>query len=452
MTVQSRDKETGPAWMRGAAAAFLGAALLIAAALPAMAAGKIVRVKTDIGVEAWLIEDHANPIISVSFVFAGGAIADPAGKEGLANFTSSMLDEGAGKLDSQAFQKQLEDLSISLSLSSGFDTIGGSLKMLTKHRDTAFNLLRLALTEPRFDPAPFDRVRTQILVGIAQRARNPNTIASEKWWTDAFPGFPYGKRLRGTPETLKAITADDMRGFAKARLGRDNLIIGVVGDIKPGELKTLIEKTFGKLPARAAKIDVSRVLPKLDGKTHVVKRPFPQSRVIFGQPGLRRDDKDWYAATVMNHVLGGGSFTSRLMKEVREKRGLAYSVGTSLNPMKYSATLMGSVGTQNSRVAQSIGLIRAEWARMRDKGATQAEMDDAVRYITGSFPLNLDSTSRIAGLLVAIQRHKLGIDYIEKRNSYIEAVTLEDVNRVARKLLQPDKLTFVVVGQPDKLE
>lgn len=438
--------------LRRAAAPVLACVLLLAGALPALATGKIIQVKTDIGVEAWLIEDHANPIISMSFVFRNGAVADPPGKEGLANLTASMLDEGAGPLDSQAFQKELEDKSIGLSMSAGFDTIGGSLKMLTKHRDRAFELLQLALTKPRFDVEPLDRVRTQILVSIAQRARDPNAIAGETWWSEAYPEFPYGKRRRGTPKTLNAITADDMRAFVKDRFGRDNLIIGVVGDIKPAELKTLIERTFGGLPKRAAKVDLSRVEPKLDGKTKVIKRPFPQSRVIFGQPGIQRDDKDWYAAIVMNQILGSGSFTSRLMKEVREKRGLAYSVGASLNPMEYSATMMGSVGTQSSRVAQSIELIRQEWTRMKEKGATQDEVDDAIRYITGSFPLNLDSTSRIAGLLVAIQRHNLGIDYLEKRNSYIEAVTLKDVNRVAKKLLQPEKLTFVVVGQPENLE
>ena len=436
---------------RGIAAGF-AAALVLAAALPAAGMGKIEKVTSPGGITAWLVQDRLNPIIAMQVVFIGGSIADPDGKEGLAQLTAAMMYEGAGALKSQAFQKAVEDKSIDLGFSAGSDTFSGSLKTLTKNRDMAFDLFRLAMTEPRFDAEPLSRTKTQILVNLARRARDPNVIAGQRWWSSAYPDFPYGRRTRGTPETVKAIAPNDMRGFLKSRLARNNVFIGVVGDITPDELKVLLDKTFGGLPEKAVALDLAETPPKLDGRTEVIRRPFPQSRVIFGQAGIKRDHKDWYAAYVLNQILASGSFTSRLMKEVREKRGLVYSVGAGLNPMRYSATLVGSLGTQNARVAKSIELVRAEWKRMKEEGATKEEVEDAIRYLTGSFALSLDSTSRIASTLASVQYLGLGLDYLDNRNSFIEAVTVDDVNRVARELLTPEKLTFVVVGQPENLE
>ena len=236
------------------------------------------------------------------------------------------------------------------------------------------------------------------------------------------------------------------------RLARDNLYLAVVGDITPAQLAPLLDETFGALPEKSDPDEVADAVPQVHGGVEVVRRPMPQSVVIFGQRGIKRDDRDWYAAYVMNHVLGGGGFTSRLTEEVREKRGLAYSVASWLNPLDHAAVYVGSVGTQNARVAESIALIRQQWQRMRDEGVTEAELDDAKTYLTGSFPLSMDNTGAIAGLLIAVQRFHLGIDYINKRNGFIENVTREDIARVAKRLLDPSALTFVVVGEPDGLD
>jgi zinc protease len=258
-------------------------------------------------------------------------------------------------------------------------------------------------------------------------------------------------RNQSRPESVARIGPDDMRALVKNRFARDSLLIGVVGDVSPETLKPLLDRTFGDLPEHAAEGSVPEIVPKAASPMLLAKLPVPQSVVTFGQPGIKRDDPDWYAAYVVNHIIGSGDFSSRLTEEVRVKRGLAYSVYSALQPFRHSGLILGGVATQNSRVAQSIDIIRAEWRRMREEGPTAQELADAKTYLTGSFPVSLDSTGRIAATLVAMQRDHLGIDYLDKRAALIDAVTLEDARRVASKLLDPDQLSFVVVGAPDTL-
>jgi zinc protease len=263
-----------------------------------------------------------------------------------------------------------------------------------------------------------------------------------------FGDHPYARPVSGTHDSLDAITADDLKAYAKARFVRDRLVIGVVGDITPENLAFALDKIFGGLPKTGDLPTVPEATLSAAGRTMVVEKPIPQSIVVFGQPGLKRDDPDWYIASVMNHILGSGGFTSRLTEEVREKRGLAYSIYSYLNPMDHAALIMGGFGTQNARVAESLAILRKEWARMAEEGVTETELENAKNYLNGSFPLRLDSGRRIAQLLVAIQIHDLGIDYMERRPRLIGAVTTGDIARVARRLLKAEDLTVVVVGQP----
>jgi zinc protease len=425
--------------------------LFLAASLPAQAV-EVQRVVSPGGIEAWLVEDHGNPILSLDLAFRGGSALDPAGKEGLANLASGLLDEGAGALDSQAFQARLADLSIRLSFRAGMDTFGGTLRTLSENRDTAFELLRLALSEPRFDPEPVERIRAQILAGVRRKAEDPDRIAGRTLRRLFFPGHPYGRPAEGTPETIAALAAGDLRRFVAERLGRDTLKVALVGDITGAELGPLLDKAFGGLPAAAAPAAVQDTRPKGGGEVVVVRKDIPQSVVALGHAGLLRDDPDFYAAYVVNYILGGGGFASRLYEEIREKRGLAYSVYAYLHPSDHAALLIGGVATANGRVGQSLELIRQEWARMAESGPSAEELAAAKTFLTGSYPLRQSSTGRIAGMLLGIQLESLGIDYINRRNEYIEAVTLEDARRVARQLYREDQLTVVVVGQPDGIE
>lgn len=421
-------------------------ALVVAAPAHAVT---VERVVSPGGVEAWLVQDHSNPIVSLSFAMQGGAAVEA--KPGLAHMVAGLLDEGAGPYDSQTFQGKLEDMAIQLSFEASKDNFHGSIKTLTDHRAAAFELFRLALTQPRFDKEPVERVRNQILTMLARELQSPETVAARAWYRMTFPHHPYGVPLRGEPDTVKSITTADLRAYTKTWLSREGMVISVVGDITPEQLKPVLDNTFGALPARHPALTVPETQAQAAGKIEVIQRDNPQSVAVFGEAGIKRDDPDWYAAYVMNYVLGGGGFSSWLTEEVREKRGLAYSVYSYLTPMDRAGIISGGVATQNARTGESVRLIKEQFARMAAQGLSDKELADAKTYLTGSFALQLDSTSSIANLLTAVQLDNLGIDYLDKRNSYIEAVTKEQVKAVAQRLLDPDKLTFVVVGKPEGL-
>ncbi len=432
----------------------LAALLMFAALLTAQQARavEVQRVVSPGGIEAWLVEDHSNPIIALELAFRGGASLDPVGKPGLAYMVSTLIDEGAGPLDSQSFQGELDDLSIGLRFEAGLDTFGGSLSTLSENRDRAFELLRLALTEPRFDEEPVERIRSQILARLSREAEDPDVIAGRTLRRLMFEDHPYARPTRGTEASIAAITADELRGFVEARFARDQLFIGVVGDITPQELAVLLDQTFQGLPATAEVFSVAEAAVQGAGDLVVIEKPIPQSVVSLGQVGLKRDDPDYYAAYVVNYILGGGGFSSRLVEEVREKRGLAYSVYSYLSPLDHGALIAGGVATQNERVGESIDLIRQEWRRMAEEGPSAEELAAAKKFLTGSFPLRFSSSGRIAGMLVGMQLEALGIDYLDTRNSFIEAVDLETAKRVAKRLYQPEALTVVVVGAPVGVE
>jgi zinc protease len=431
-----------------AVVAFLVVALFALALSRPAAAVEIKVVTAKSGVTAWLVQDKSAPIIHLSLSFRGGAVRDPAGKEGLANMLASLLDEGAGELDNLAFQKRIEDLSITLSFSAGRDSFSGTVRTLTRHRDEAFRLLGLALTQPRFEADSVERVRAQLVSQARREARNPNNLAVQGLLDIVFAGHPYRRPTIGTEATIAAISVDDLKSLRAAAFGRDNLIVAVVGDISPEELAALLDRAFAGLPEKSQPFALAEAAVAGAGQVSVRRLPFPQSVVMFGHEGLKREDPDFYAATVLNHVLGGGGFSSRLYAEVREKRGLAYGIYTYLSPFDRGALYLGNVGTQNARVKETIDIVRAEWKRMAEGGMTQAELDAAITYLTGSWPLRFASPRDLAAILVSIQHEKLGRDYIDKRNDYIRKVTLADVNRVARRLLKAERLTFAVVGDP----
>jgi zinc protease len=437
----------------------LGAGLLglsMVAGMPrpsavALAASRVERVVSPGGIEAYLLSEPSIPFLSLALQFRGGSALDPAGEEGLAYMVSGLLDEGAGELDSQAFRTELEDLAIRLSFDAARDQFTGQLKTLTRHRERAFELLRLALTEPRFDVEPVERIRNQIQAELRRRSEDPDYLAGLTWFATAFPGHPYGRPVQGTIESVATITSDDLRRFVGGRLARDNLVIGVAGDVTAEELAPLLDLAFGDLPAKSAPFELAKIRPQ-GGDTVILRRNVPQSQVLFGEAGLARNDPDFYAAYVVNHILGGGGFTSRLTDEVREKRGLAYSVYSYLYPLEFAPLWVGGLGTANAAVGQAIQVTRQQIAAMAAGEVDQAQLDDAKTYLTGSFPLRLTSNDSIAATLVTMQVDKLGLDDLDKRNGYIEAVTLADVRRVAARLYHPEHVLVVVVGEPEGLE
>ena len=430
---------------RIAAVAFAALACLVFAR-PAPAA--VERVVSASGIEAWLIEDHGNPLISLAIGFHGGAALDPAGKVGLSYLASGLLDEGAGDLDSKTFQARLADLAIDFSFEADDDDFIGRMRTLTVHRDEAFGLLHLALTKPRIDAEPLNRVRNQVLSMIAAEASDPGNLAGQAWFRLMLDGHPYSRPVKGDAKSLAAITADDLRLFATDRFGRDRMRIAVVGDITAGELAALLDRYFADLPAKSGPIALAEAPPPGPGGIAVIDRNLGQSIVLFGHAGIKRDDPDFYAAALLDDIMGGGNFASRLQRSLREQRGLVYSIDTGLITLDHAALLSGSFGTKNASVAEAIELARGEWRRMGEAGPTAAELGDAKTHLIGEYALRFDSTRKAADALLGIQLAGLPIDYVDKRAGYFQSVTLADAKRVAKRLYDAAALRFLVLGRP----
>lgn len=412
---------------------------------------KIQKVTSPGGIEAWLVEERKVPLLAMRFMFEGGSSQDPKGREGVANFVSGMLDEGAGDLNSLAFQTRMEELAMRLSFNDARDAFYGSFETLTANREPAIEMLRIALTAPRFDADAIERVRKQIMTSLAFAAKDPDRVADKAWYAAAFPDHPYGRPTSGTTESIAAVQREDLTAYTQRVFARDNLKVVAVGDIDAKALGLLLDRVFGGLPAKSKLTPVPYVAPKSGGRIDVVEMDVPQSVAVFGRGAMKRKDPDFIAAFVMNQILGGGGFASRLMEEVREKRGLAYSVYSYLAPFQHASIFSGGVATKNEEIAQSIEVIKGELKRMAAEGPTAEELANAKSYLMGSYALRFDTNAKIANQLLGILQEDLGIDYVDRRNKEIEAVTLADVKRVAERVLKADDLIVTVVGKPKGL-
>ena len=433
-----------PSRVIGLMAAIAAASIMFAASAGATT---IERVVSPGGIEAWLVHERAVPMIAVEFAFVGGAVQDPPGKGGTATLTASLLDAGAGELDSTAFSDRLERKAIQMGFSAQRDTIRGTMRTLTENRDDAFELLRLAITAPRFDAKDVEISRAQILSQLRRETTSPTDIASRRWWETAFEGHPYGRPVNGTPETVSSISIADLKSYANRVLARQNLKIAVVGDIDAETLKVLLDRTFGALPEKPELYPIANAAPRGLGRRIEVSLDVPQTVVDFGGPGIPRQDPDFMAAYVINHILGGGSNDSRLYQEVREKRGLAYSVSDNLVWLDHAAVMLGGTATRADRAGETVDLIEKEIHRFAENGPTAGELTEAKRYLNSAFVLNLDSSTKIAALLVQLELDGFGTDYFTRRTAMIEAVALDDARRVAKRLLDKG-LLVTVVGKP----
>ncbi len=434
----------GAGRVRLVAAALLGSLLFVSHA----EAIEVKEVTSKGGIKAWLVESHDRPLIAMRFAFEGGATQDPAGKPGIAYFVSGMMNEGAGDLDSSAFQNRIEELAVKFNFDAARDVMAANIQTLTPNKDEAFELLRLALTDPHIAPDAVDRVRGQILATHRYDMNDPEHVATEAWYKTAFPNHPYSSPIKGTPESIAAITPDDLKSYVKKTYARDNLKVAVVGDITPEALGELLDKVFGGLPEKADLVPVADAEPPLGPDRQLIDMDIPQTVVRFGHRGIARKDPDFIAAYLLNYIIGGGGFNSRLMEEVREKRGLAYSVYSYIYPFQHASIFVGAVATQNEAVNTSIDVIQKELDRIAAEGPTAEELENAKAYQTGSYALRFDTSSKIANQLLWIQLEDLGIDYVDRRNSEVNAVTLKDIKRVAQELIEPQKLITTIVGRP----
>jgi len=425
-------------------------AVFVLLATPARAVD-IQELTSPSGISAWLVEDHTLPFVALEIRFRGGTSLDAPGKRGATYFMAGLLEEGAADMDAAAFAARRESLGAVLSFDAYDDAVSVSARFLTENRAPSADLLRAALVQPRFDPEAIERVRAQILSIIAAREKDPDEIATETLDRLAFDGHPYGSAPEGTVDSVTALSRDDLVAAWRGAIARDRLVIGAAGDITGEELGRLLDRVFGDLPAKGAPMPPDAPW-RLSGGTTVVPFPSPQSIAYFAQRGLRRHDPDFIAAYVLNHILGGGGFGSILMQEIREKRGLTYGVGTYLVPKDHAELLIGRVASSNETIAEAIALVRQIWERVARGELTAEELDAAKRYLTGAYPLRFDGNGNIARILVGMQLDRMPASYVNERNALVEAVTLDDLRRVARRLLDPEGLHFVVVGQPEGLD
>ncbi|OYX44739.1 MAG: peptidase M16 [Rhodobacterales bacterium 32-67-9] len=422
------------------------AAFAVLAGLPAQAVD-IREVTSPGGIRAWLVEEHSIPFTALELRFEGGTSLDAPGKRGATLLMTALLEEGTGELDSQGFAAARERLAADFSFDAFDDGVTVSARMLSENRPEAVALLKRALTDPRFDQDAIDRVKGQVASIIRSDEKDPGEIARRTFDRLAFGDHPYGSSRNGTLESLAALTRDDLFDAKAAAMARDRLFVAAVGDITEAELGALLDDLLGGLPATGAPMP-EPVEVALTGGVTVVDYASPQSVVAFGHAGIKRDDPDFFAAYVLNQILGGPGFAARLMDEVREKRGLTYGISTYLVPMDLAETWQGSFASANEKVAEAIQVVRDVWADVAAEGVTAEELDAAKTYLTGSYPLRFDGNGPIADILVGMQSERLPASYVNDRNSYIEAVTLDDIRRVAARLMKPEDLRFVVVGQP----
>ena len=426
-------------------------ALVLLLATPLRAEIDIQPVTSPQGFTAWLVEEHSIPFVAIELVFRGGATIEPPEQLGGVGLMAALMSEGAGEMDAQEFAAAVEATAGGIRIDAGRDSVSVSIRALSENRDEVMALARLALTAPRFEETALERVRAQALAGLERSERNPNTIASRQFNARAFADHPYARPSDGTRETLGALTRDDIVALHRQALTRDRVLIGAAGDISAAELGALIDALLGDLPEAEVPLPDYAAFAA-PGGIEVIPHPGPQSVIAFGHAGIRRDDPDFLAAFVMNEIFGGGRFGTRLMSELRETRGLTYGVGTSVATASFGDSFQGRVSVDNARAGEVVALLRDEWRWLAEGGITEADLERVQTYLTGAYPLRFDGNSSIAEILASMQFQGFDIEYVNIRNDLVRAVTLEDIHRVARRMIQPEALHFVIVGQPEGLE
>lgn len=414
-------------------------------------AAMIEKVTSAKGITAWLVEDHALPVVAMSFSFEGGLEQDFKGREGLSYLAANLLTEGgAGADDANTFQKKLQENAISLGFSAVRDDVQGSLRSLTETLPQAFALLKASLTAPRFENAALVRLKAQQLSELKANLADPNWLITRLMFQELFKGHPYATRALGTEESLKAITRADVQGWHK-RLTREGLKISVAGDVTADMLKKMLDDVFGDLPEKTLRTPVSAWAMSEAMAPVLLHHEGPQSEIALVWPGLKRDDKDWYASEVLNYIFGGGSFSSRLMKEIRDRRGLTYGVSSSPLFYDFAALYMVQTSTPNDKVPEVLGLIHAEARRLIETPVTDEELAAAKDYLIGAYPLQLSSSAKIAGHYLSLQRYGLSDDEQGKRAKAIRAVTVGDIKRLATRIFSVAPQVFLV-GAPESVE
>ncbi len=416
--------------------------------LPPRAAFRLpIRIIEEAGITAWLVEDPSVPVIAFNWAWTGGAVHDPVGQEGRLSLALAMLTEGAGPLDNVAFADAARDQGIALQFGAGRDSASGSIRALADAWPEALRLARMAMIEPRMEARALDRVRARAIVGARQALETPRGLVSRAFWREAFPGHPVSRS--STPESFAAIPAEGLREALALQLRSQGLLVAAAGAIDEAGLRAAIRALFSTLPTGAA--PAGPALPAMARFARsITPKDAPQSAVQFGQDGPSPHDAAWEATQVALRILGGGGFSSRLMREIREERGLTYGIGAGLDVLFGRAIIVGQASTDNATAAQMIELLQHAWTRMANAGPTAEELSEAVDFLNGSMPLQFSDTRRIAGGLLSLMQNRRTPEWLAGRPARLSALTLADVANAARRF-GAEPLRVAVAGQPQGL-
>ncbi|MDE2759715.1 MAG: pitrilysin family protein [Paracoccaceae bacterium] len=412
------------------------------------AAVDIQEFETPNGIEVWLVEDHSNPILALQMFFLTGSVHDPVEKEGSTYMMMGLLEEGTDDLDAVGFQIEVEELGAIFDFDTYKEAVAVSAQMITEHLEPSVDLLRKALEQPSFDSEPMERVRGQILTNIDFDEKDPEEIAFDAFIDIMFGDHPLNRKREGNKSSITNLTREDIIAAYQNALVRGKVVVGAAGDITADQLGELLDGLLGGLPDTTPPVVQPLALPQ-EGHVEIIDFPTPQSTIVFGHRGLIRNDPDFLMAYVLNEVFGRSGFNSRLQKKLRVDLGLTYGIGSFLSTYQTGGMVIGSMATANETVNEAIEAIRQEWANVANEGITQEELDTIKMYLKGSYHLRFKTNEDIAGILAGMQLDNIPASYVKHRNDMIEAIELEDINRVAKNLFRPEELVFVVVGQPD---
>jgi len=412
----------------------------------------ITAFKTPGGFDVWFVEDKTLPIIAMQFWFdESGSAHDRLDQQGLARMLSNTLDEGAGDLNAQDFQKALNDHSITLLFDASRDGFGGRLKTLTRTQDKAFDLLAKALSSPRFEEEAINRMRDANIARIMDAMSDPQWIAARILNDKMFEGHPYAQNSGGTIASLSSLTADDLKSFKSDALTQDRLKIVITGDLDQETASQAVDQIFSSLPQKSSLSSIANVTLQNQSKTFLFEKDVPQSVIEIALPAFGHDDPDYYALQVLNYIFGGAGFGSRLMEEAREKRGLTYGIYSSIDTYKQIDVLSISTSTKNESVGEMLSVIKDVMKNLRENPVSEKELNDAKLFLTGSMPLMLSSTDSIASTILSLRIEDLPIDYYDGYAQKIKAVTISDLQRVAERILHPESMVTILVGKPENV-
>lgn len=386
---------------------------------------------------AWLLEDHTVPLISVHFLFQNaGSAHDPINQEGRALLTAETLALGAGQNDRFAFWEILEKNGVMLSFNAKRDDFSGALTTPSANKETAFQLLRDVFCAPRFSEKDVKISKMQILEALKRQKEHPENELSLEFSKVLYANHPYGRNPLGKEEDLKKLTPKDLKAFVKEALAQDNLIVGVAGDITAEETAKMLQELFGHLPKISKSVPLMAPVIQFNRPPVHIERDVAQSAVRFAAKGVTRISPDFYPLYIANHIFGGSGLTSRLSLSARENEGLTYGIGTYLSTDENAPLIVGSFSATPENYEKALKILHDKWLDLAQKGVSAKELETARNYLLASYNLRFSSVEEIAEMLIGMQKYDLGIDFLQKRNTYIKNVRLEDVNRVATTYFQ----------------